>query len=67
VLIYYMTNGFPELPRLGKALNRIVRYMVKNLLLEEIRPLVESILPDIQHLLETRRDLMPLLTFTRFD
>lgn len=41
--------------------------MVKNLPLEDMEPLVESILSDVQHLLDTRRDLMPLSTFTRFD
>jgi hypothetical protein len=41
--------------------------MVKNLPLEDMEPLVESILPEVQHLLDTRRDLMPLSTFTRFD
>jgi hypothetical protein len=28
---------------------------------------VESILPDVQRLLDTKRDLMPLSTFARFD
>jgi hypothetical protein len=66
-LVCYVTNAFPELPRIGKTLDRVVRHMVKNLPLEEMEPLVESILPDVQHLLHTRHDLMPLSTFARFD
>jgi hypothetical protein len=41
--------------------------MVKNLPLEDMEPLIESILPEVQYLLDTRRDLMPLSMFTRFD
>jgi hypothetical protein len=35
--------------------------MVKNPPLEEMRPLVEGILPTIQRLLDARRDLMPFI------
>ena len=66
-LVCYVNNAFPELPRLGKALDKVVRHMVKNLPLEDMEPFVESILPDVQHLLDTRRDLMPLTTFVRVD
>jgi hypothetical protein len=51
-LVYYITNTFLELPRLGKALDRVVRHIVKNLPSEKIRPYVEDILPDIQRLLD---------------
>jgi len=47
MLVYYITNTLPELPRLGKALDRVVRHMVKSLPLEDIEPLVERILPNI--------------------
>ena len=47
MLIYYVTNAFLELPRLSKALDRVVRHMVKDLPLKGIRPLVEKILPNV--------------------
>ncbi|PQE10507.1 hypothetical protein CJF31_00009237 [Rutstroemia sp. NJR-2017a BVV2] len=65
-LVCYVTNAFPELPSLGKALDRVVRHIVKNLPLEDMEPFVKSILPEVQHLLDTRRDLMPLSTFAQF-
>jgi hypothetical protein len=46
-LIYYVTNTFLELLRLGKALDRVVRHMAKNLPLKRIRPLVERILYNV--------------------
>jgi hypothetical protein len=66
-LVCYATNVFPELPKLGKALNRVVRHMVKNQPLEEMRPHVESLLPDVQRLLDSERHPLPILTLVRFD
>ena len=40
-LVCYTTITFPELPRPGKALDGVVRQMVKNLSLEEMKPQVE--------------------------
>jgi hypothetical protein len=66
-LICYITNTFPELPRISKTLNKVVRHIVKNLPLKEIEPLVENILLNVKHLLYTWRDLMPLSTFAWFN
>jgi hypothetical protein len=46
-LVCYATNVFPEFLKLGKALDRVIRHMVKNQPLEEMRPYVESLLPDV--------------------
>lgn len=66
-LVCYTTNAFPELPRLGKALDRVVRHMVKNLPSEEMRPDVENILPDVQRCLDSQGDPLPISTLVRFD
>jgi hypothetical protein len=67
VLVYYTTNTFAELIKLGKTLDKIVRHIVKNLLSEEIKPYVEDILPDIQCFLSNQRDLLPILILVRFN
>lgn len=50
-LVCYAINVFPELPRIGTALDRVVRHMTRNLPLEQMRSYMESILPDVQRTL----------------
>ncbi|PVH72530.1 hypothetical protein DL98DRAFT_610543, partial [Cadophora sp. DSE1049] len=63
----YFGLGFLLLASQEAMGHRVVRHMVKNLPLVDMEPFVESILPDVQRLLNTRRELMPLSTFARFD
>jgi hypothetical protein len=66
-LVCYVISGSPEIPRICKMLDGVVRQMVKNRTLEEMRFHVEKILPDMQRFLENRDKLIPLSTFTLVD
>lgn len=66
-LVCYAINVFPELPKLSKALERVVRHMVKNQPSEEMRHYVESLLPDVQCLLDSERHPLPVSALIRFD
>jgi hypothetical protein len=66
-LICYVINARPEVPRLCKMLDGVARQMVKNKPLKEMKFHVEKILPDIQRLLESQDDLIPLSKFTPVD
>jgi hypothetical protein len=63
VLVCYVMNSSPETPRLCKMLDGVVRQMIKNRPLEDMKIHVEKILPGIQNLLDRRNDLIPLTTF----
>jgi hypothetical protein len=66
-LICYVINASPETPRLCKMLDGIARQMVKDRPLKEMRFHVENILPNVQRLLESRDDLIPLSKFVPVD
>ena len=66
-LICYVINACPEVPRLCKMLEGVVRQMVKNRPLKEMKFHVENILPDVRRHLESRDDLIPLSKFTPVD
>jgi len=64
-LIYYVSNRYPEIPKLGKILDEVVRQIVKSQTIDKMRINIESIIPSIESFLESRDGLMPLLQFTR--
>jgi hypothetical protein len=64
-LICYVSNRYPEVPKLGKMLDEVVRQMVKSQTIDEMRINIESIVPSIESFLESRDGLMPPLQFTR--
>jgi len=66
-LVCYVFNRYPEIPKLCKVLDKVVRQMVKNRTIDEIRFQIENIVPSIERFLESRDDLMPPLQFTRVD
>lgn len=66
-LLYYVLNASPEIPRLGKRLDIVVQHMVKHKPVEEMRIHVESILPDVQQLLESQDSLVALSAFAPVD
>jgi hypothetical protein len=66
-LICYVINACPEVPRLCKMLEGVVRQMVKNRPLKEMKFHVENILPEVQRHLESRDDLIPLSEFVPID
>jgi hypothetical protein len=63
----YVFNMYPEIPKLCKMLDEVVRQMVKSQTIDEIRFHVENIVPSIKSFFESRDDLMPLSQFTRVD
>jgi hypothetical protein len=64
-LVCYVSNRYPEVPKLCKMLDVVVRQMVKSQTVDEMRIHIESIVPSIESFLESRDGLMPLLQFTR--
>jgi hypothetical protein len=67
VLICYVINACPEVPRLCKMLEGVVQQMVKNRPLKEMKFHVENILLEVRRHLESRDDLIPLSKFTLVD
>jgi hypothetical protein len=66
-LICYIINAYLEVLQLCKMLDGVARQMVKNRPLKEMKFHIENILPDVQRLLESRDDLIPLSKFTPVD
>jgi hypothetical protein len=66
-LVCYVFNGSPETPRLCRMLDGVIRQMIKNRSLEDMKFQVEKTLPVLQRLLDSRGDLIPLATFTPID
>ncbi|KAH8650347.1 hypothetical protein BGZ60DRAFT_421777 [Tricladium varicosporioides] len=66
-LICYVFNIYPEIPRLWHKLDIVVRQMVKNQTVAEMRFYVEDLVPSIESFLESRGDLRPLSKFVRVD
>jgi hypothetical protein len=56
-LLCYVIKISPEILRLGKRLDSVVRYLVKHMLVE-MRIHVESTLLGVQRLLESQNDLV---------
>jgi hypothetical protein len=67
VLLYYVINTSPEIPRLCKRLGKVVQQMVKYKLLDKIIFDIESIFPDIQRLFDSQNDLVSILSFSPVD
>jgi hypothetical protein len=67
VLLYYVINASLEIPRLCKRLGEVVQQMVKHKLLDKIIFDVESILLDIQQLLDSQNDLASVSSFSPVD
>jgi hypothetical protein len=63
VLGCYVINSSTETPRLCKMLDGVVRQMIKNRPLEDMKIHMEKIFPGIQNLLDRQDDLIPLTTF----
>ena len=61
-LICYVSNRYPEVPKLGKMLDEVVRQIVKSQTIDEMRIHVESIVPSIESFLESRDSFMPPLS-----
>lgn len=57
-LVCYVFNMYPEIPKLYKMLNEVVRQMVKSQTIDGMRFHIENIVP-------SRDDLIPLSQFTR--
>ena len=66
-LVCYIINVSPKIPKLGKILDQTVREMVQNRPPEDIRSHVESILPDIERLVDCQTELVPLSIFAPLD
>jgi hypothetical protein len=64
-LVCYVSSRYPEVPKLGKMLDKVVRQMVKSQKIDEMRIYIDSIVPSIESFLESRDGLMPLSQFTR--
>jgi hypothetical protein len=64
-LVCYVSNRYPEVPKLCKMLDEVVRQMVKSQTIDEMRIHIESIVPSIESFLESRDGLMPPSQFTR--
>jgi hypothetical protein len=66
-LVCYVFNRYPEIPKLCKMLDEVVRQMVKSQTIDEMRFYIENIVPSIESFSESRDDLMPPSQFTRID
>ena len=66
-LVCYVFNTYPEIPRLGHELGIVVRQMVKNQTIDEMRFYIEDLVPSIESFLESRDDSMPLSELVRVD
>jgi hypothetical protein len=66
-LLYYVINASPEIPRLSKRLDEVVRQMVKHKPSDKLKFDVDSILPDIQRFFDGRDDLVGLSSFKPVD
>ena len=66
-LVCYVFNMYPDIPKLCKMLDKVVRQMVKSQTIDEMRIHIENIFPSIESFLESRDDLMPPSKFTRVD
>jgi hypothetical protein len=66
-LVCYVFNTYPEIPRLGHKLDIVVRQMLKNQTIDEMRFYIEDLVPNIKSFLESRDDSMPLSEFVRVD
>lgn len=66
-LVCYISNRYPEAPKLCKMLDGVVRQMVKSQTIDEMRIYIESIVPSIESFLKSRDGLMPPSQFTRID
>jgi hypothetical protein len=64
-LVCYVSNRYPEVPKLCKMLDEVVRQMVKSQTIDEMRIHIESIVPSIESFLESRDGSMPPSQFTR--
>jgi hypothetical protein len=64
-LVCYVSNRYPEVSKLCKMLDEVVRQMVKSQTIDEMRIHIESIVPSIESFLESRDGLMPPSQFTR--
>ena len=58
-LVCYVFNMYPEIPKLCKMLDKVVRQMVKSQTIDEMRIHIENTVPSIESFLESRDDLMP--------
>lgn len=66
-LLYYVINASPEIPRLCKRLDEVVRQMVKQRPLNEIIFDVESIPPVVQRLFDSQNNLVSVSSFSPVD
>jgi hypothetical protein len=66
-LLYYVINASPEIRRLCKRLDKVVRQMVKHKPLDDIIFDAESILPDIQRLFDSQNDRVSVSSFRPVD
>ncbi|CZR66021.1 uncharacterized protein PAC_15921 [Phialocephala subalpina] len=64
-LVCYVFSTYPEVPKLCKMLDKVVRQMVKSQTVSEMKFHIENITPSIENFLESRDDLMPPSQFTR--
>jgi hypothetical protein len=66
-LVCYVFNMYPEIPKLCKMLDKVVRQMVKSQTIDEMRIHIENTVPGIESFSESRDDLMPPSQFTGVD
>jgi hypothetical protein len=66
-VVCYVFNTYPEIPKLCKMLDEVVRQMVKNQTINEMRFYIDNLVPSIERFLESHDDAMPPSKFARVD
>jgi hypothetical protein len=66
-LVCYVFNIYAEIPKLCKMLDKVVREVVQNQTIDEMRVQVENLFPSIESFLKSRDDLMPPSKFAQVD
>jgi hypothetical protein len=66
-LLCYVINASPEIPRLSRRLDEVVRQMVKYKPSDKLKFDIDSILPDIQRFFDSQDDLVGLSSFSPVD
>jgi len=66
-LVCYVSNMYPQIPKLCEMLDSVVRQMIKSQAINEMKTHIERIMPRIESFLKSRDDLIPASQFTRVD
>jgi hypothetical protein len=64
IFIYYILNIFPDILKLYKRLDIIIRQIVKNKLIEAIRLNIKSVVLKIKIFIKNCENIIALISFT---